>query len=74
MNCLNVLTSKLHLQEEGEGGFWEILSRHIVLIPFKKLPSSSGLVQAVIQSPHLLHIHIFESQERQFDHGWSSYR
>ena len=72
MNCLNILTSKL--QEEGEGGLWEILSHHVVFIPFEELPSSSGLVQAVIQSPRLFHIHIFEGQERQFDYGWSSHR
>ena len=58
MNCLDVLTGVL--QEEGEGGFWEVLSRHVVLIPFKELPRSSSLVQAVIQSPCLFHIHIFE--------------
>ena len=58
MNCLNVLTSGL--QKKGERGFWEILGCHVVLIPFEELPSSSGLVQAVIQSPHLFHIYIFK--------------
>ena len=71
MNRLDVLASGM--QKEGERGFWELLGRHIVFIPFEEFPSSSGLVQAVVQSPRLFHIHIFESQERQFDHGWSSH-
>ena len=71
MNRLDVLTSGV--QKEGERGFWEIFSCHIVFIPFKEFPSSSGLVQTVIQSPCLFHIHIFKGREREFDHGWSSH-
>ena len=72
MYYLNVLTSEL--QERGKGGFWEIHGHYVVLIPFEELPSSSGLVQAVVQSPHLFHIHIFEGRERQFNHSWSIHR
>ena len=72
MNWLDVLTGVL--QEEGEGGFWEVLGRHVVLIPFEELPSLSSLVQVVIRSPCLFHIHIFKGRERQFDHGQSSHR
>ena len=62
MDGLNVLTSGL--QKGRKGCFWEFLGCHIVLIPFEELPSSSGLVQAVIQSPHLLHVYVLESPER----------
>ena len=58
MNRLDVLASGV--QKEGERGFWEFLSCQIILIPFKEFPSSSGLVQAVIQSPRLFHFHIFK--------------
>ena len=58
MNHLDVLASGM--QKEGERGFWEFLGRHVVFIPFKEFPSLSGLVQAVVQSPCLFHIHIFE--------------
>ena len=61
MNCLDMLASGM--QKEGERSFWEFFSRQMVLIPFKESPGPSGLVQTVIQSPCLLHFHVFECQE-----------
>ena len=71
MNHLDVLASGV--QKEGERGLWEFFSHHVVFIPFEEFPSSSCLVQTVVQSPHLFHIHIFEGREREFDHGWGSH-
>ena len=56
MDGLNVLTSGL--QKGRKGCFWEFLGCHVVLIPFEELPSLSGLVQAVIQSPRLLFLKV----------------
>ena len=62
MNCLDVLASGV--QKERKRGFWKFLSCQIIFIPFKEFPSSSSLVQAVIQSPRLFHFHIFEGRKR----------
>ena len=72
MNRLDVLANGI--QKEGERSFWELLSRQIILIPFKEFPSPTGLVQTVIQSPRLFHFHVFEGRERQCDHSWNIHR
>ena len=61
MSCLNVLIGGL--QEEVNGSFWEILRCQVVLIVFEKLPGLSGLIQTIIDSPRLLHAHVFEGRK-----------
>ena len=58
MKHLDVLANGM--QMEGKRSFWECFSCQIVLIPFKESPSSSGFVQKIVYSPHLLHFHVFE--------------
>ena len=61
MSCLNVSIGDL--QEEVKGSFWEIVSCQVVFIAFEKLPGLSGLIQTIIDSPHLLHAHVFEGRK-----------
>ena len=61
MSCLNVSIGDL--QEEVKGSFWEIVDHQVVFIALKKLPGLFDLIQAIINSPCLLHAHVFKGQK-----------
>ena len=61
MSHLNVSIGGL--QEEVKGSFWEVVGCQVVLIVFEKLPGLFDLIQAIINSPCLLHAHVFKGQK-----------